>query len=236
MQQPPSSDPSADRTGNANPLPHSSHSSTNGPANSPAPPAADASGAPASYSAAAVPMRVYRELAAELQATQAMLDTLESRNQYLTRQNQQLTQQKQQLQAEVVNVVNATLSMRQVAESFQERPDDIPLDRAKPPIASQPQPPQPPSIAAATTAPPSAPTDYSIASGVGAAFDPGLTEPTTLHTETVGGYERYTSGYADDPGERSGLWLLVAIAATVVTAFGAGYWLVRPLLQGGQSR
>ena len=228
MNQPPSPDPSADRA--ASSPNNAASSAANGAVNNastgsglPSVPAAGAG----NYSAASVPMHVYRELAAELQATQAMLETLESRNQHLTRQNQQLTQQKQQLQTEVVNVVNATLSMRQVAESFQERPDDIPLARAKPPAAPhQPE-------------PPIAPDSYPIASGVGATFDPGLTEPQPpqLHTEEAGGFERWTTpGFADDPGERSGLWLLVAIAATIVTAFGAGYWLVRPLLQGGQSR
>lgn len=202
-----------------------------------------------SYSAASVPMHVYRELAAELQTTQATLEALETRNRHLTRQNQQLTQQKQQLQAEVVNVVNATLSMRQVAESFQERPDDISLERAKPPTAPKNLQDSPISLPTETSDMPptaiangsvSSPDDraaFSRSSGTRPPFDPASTAPTQLHTEEAGGFERWTPpGFADDPGERSGLWLIVAIAATVVTAFGAGYWLVRPLVQGNQSR
>jgi cobalamin biosynthesis Mg chelatase CobN len=182
-------------------------------------------GNPSNYSAASVPMSVYRELAAELQATQAMLDALNVQHQQLTRQNQQLTQQKQQLQAEVVNVVNATLTMRQVAESFQERPDDISPAQAK----------AVPLSPAKRTDLPMSQSDYPIAAGVGVTFEPGLTEPQVTYTEQEGGFERWTTpSFADDPGERSGLWLLVAIVATVVTAFGAGYWLVRPLIQGGQ--
>jgi cobalamin biosynthesis Mg chelatase CobN len=187
-------------------------------------------GHPANYSAASVPMSVYRELAAELQATQAMLDALNVQHQQLTRQNQQLTQQKQRLQAEVVNVVNATLNMRQVAESFQERPDDISPAQAKVvlPPAGQPE------------EVPTSPVSFPIAGGVrgvGSTFEPGSSEPQALYTEQEGGFERWsTPSFADDPGERSGLWLLVAIVATVVTAFGAGYWLVRPLIQGGQGR
>lgn len=183
-------------------------------------------------------MSVYRELAAELQATQAILDTLNAQNQQLTRQNQQLTQQKQQLQAEVVNVVNATLSMRQVAESFQERPDDILPTQA---MAS----PQTPRAVARTVSHAqeldgsgaAALGSASIANGTAGMFPPSAAEPQTLYTEQDGGFGRWsTPEFADDPGERSGLWLLVAIVATVVTAFGAGYWLVRPLLQGGQGR
>jgi cobalamin biosynthesis Mg chelatase CobN len=205
MQQPPSpSDPSS-----TNPEAKSGHSSN--------------------YSAASVPMSVYRELAAELQATQAMLDALNVQHQQLTRQNQQLTQQKQRLQAEVVNVVNATLNMRQVAESFQERPDDISPAQAKVVLSS---PVQPEDVPASSVGYPTA-----GGVGVGSTFDPGRSAPQPVYTEQEGGFERWnTPSFGDDPGERSGLWLLVAIVATVVTAFGAGYWLVRPLIQGGQGR
>jgi len=181
-------------------------------------------------------MSVYRELAAELQATQAMLDTLNSQNQHLTRQNQQLTQQKQQLQTEVVNVVNATLSMRQVAESFQERPDDVVPTQALPSHLA-------PRAVLRADLPDSGSgvvgfgSASTIANGTAGVFPPKGTEPQALYTEQDGGFGRWsTPDFADDPGERSGLWLLVAIVATVVTAFGAGYWLVRPLLQGGQGR
>ena len=218
MQQPPSpsSDPSSNPEAKGNTFQNSSN-----------------------YSAASVPMSVYRELAAELQATQAMLDTLNTQNLQLTRQNQQLTQQKQQLQTEVVNVVNATLSMRQVAESFQERPDDILPTQAMP---SHSAPRAVSRMVSRADLPESRPglagsgSESTIGNGLGATF-PGVTEPQALYTEQEGGFGRWgTPDFADDPGERSGLWLLVAIVATVVTAFGAGYWLVRPLLQGGQGR
>lgn len=53
-------------------------------------------------------MTVYRELAAELRANQAVIDSLKSRNQKLLEQNQRLKQ-------EIHNVVQATLSLGQVA-------------------------------------------------------------------------------------------------------------------------
>jgi len=40
-----------------------------------------------------VPLSVYRELAAELQAAEAMLDSCNAQNQHLAKQNQQLRQE-----------------------------------------------------------------------------------------------------------------------------------------------
>lgn len=68
---------------------------------------ADAQSAPTNY-APSVPMTVYRELAAELRANKAVIDSLNSRNQQLLNQNQMLKQ-------EIHNVVQATLSLGQAA-------------------------------------------------------------------------------------------------------------------------
>ncbi|MEL6813905.1 MAG: hypothetical protein AAFP03_03710 [Cyanobacteria bacterium J06598_3] len=63
--------------------------------------------APTNY-APSVPMSVYRELAAELRANKAVIDSLNSRNQQLVQQNQFLKQ-------EIHNVVQATLNLGQAA-------------------------------------------------------------------------------------------------------------------------
>ena len=63
--------------------------------------------APTNY-APSVPMSVYRELAAELRANKAVIDSLTSRNQQLIQQNQRLKQ-------EIHNVVQATLNLGQMA-------------------------------------------------------------------------------------------------------------------------
>ncbi|MEL6353240.1 MAG: hypothetical protein AAFR58_16025 [Cyanobacteria bacterium J06627_28] len=63
--------------------------------------------APTNY-APSVPMSVYRELAAELRANKAVIDSLNSRN-------QQLIQQNQRLKKEIHNVVQATLNLGQFA-------------------------------------------------------------------------------------------------------------------------
>jgi hypothetical protein len=66
----------------------------------------------------AVPLAVYRELAAELQATQTLLDSLHEQNQKLSQDNQQLSQENQQLKLEIVKVVTSVQHMGNVAQSF----------------------------------------------------------------------------------------------------------------------
>ncbi|MEL6603076.1 MAG: hypothetical protein AAFP20_07605 [Cyanobacteria bacterium J06614_10] len=69
--------------------------------------AESAQSAPTNY-APSVPMSVYRELAAELRANKAVIDSLNSRNQQLIQQNQRLKQ-------EIHNVVQAALNLGQYA-------------------------------------------------------------------------------------------------------------------------
>ncbi|KPQ37633.1 MAG: putative coiled-coil domain-containing protein [Phormidesmis priestleyi Ana] len=76
---------------------------------------ADARSAPTNY-APSVPMTVYRELAAELRANKAVIDSLNSRNQQLLQQNQMLKQ-------EIHNVVQATLSLGQIAGVARQAPN-----------------------------------------------------------------------------------------------------------------
>jgi hypothetical protein len=56
-----------------------------------------------------VPMSVYKELAAELQATRVMVDSLNQKNQQLTQQNQAIRQ-------EVERVVQASFNLQQIVE------------------------------------------------------------------------------------------------------------------------
>jgi hypothetical protein len=56
-----------------------------------------------------VPMSVYKELAAELQATRAMVDSLNQKNQQLQQQNQTIRQ-------EVERVVQASFNLQQIVE------------------------------------------------------------------------------------------------------------------------
>ena len=70
-------------------------------------PAESARSASTQY-APSVPMTVYRELAAELRANKAVIDSLNSRNQQLLQQNQMLKQ-------EIHNVVQASMSLGRAA-------------------------------------------------------------------------------------------------------------------------
>ncbi len=54
--------------------------------------------------AASVPISVYRELAAELQATRAMVDALNGKTQQLSRENQQLRQEMQRVMYSVLSL------------------------------------------------------------------------------------------------------------------------------------
>ncbi|MFK8183314.1 MAG: hypothetical protein AB8B99_08055 [Phormidesmis sp.] len=69
---------------------------------------ADPARSAATQYAASVPMTVYRELAAELRANKAVIDSLNSRN-------QQLLQQNQMLKHEIHNVVQATQQLGKAA-------------------------------------------------------------------------------------------------------------------------
>jgi hypothetical protein len=59
--------------------------------------------------ASAVPISVYKELAAELQATRAMIESLNNRNQHLIQQNQMIRQ-------EVERVVQASFNLQQIVD------------------------------------------------------------------------------------------------------------------------
>ncbi len=172
-----------------------------------------------------VPISVYRELAAELQAAQAMLDSLNSQNQQLVKQNQQLRQ-------EVEKVLHATHNLQQVVTSFA-------------PVSGNPQgvPPesegsfrqsviQSPSRQAVASAPPPASGNVP---GIGFSPPRQKSEPAPYP------YRESMVIEQDDPRSRRILsresspeingWLLIlAIVAIVLTAFGTGFVIVRPLL------
>ncbi|NJL44660.1 MAG: hypothetical protein HC922_00730 [Leptolyngbyaceae cyanobacterium SM2_3_12] len=73
---------------------------------------------PAPRQAPSVPISVYRELATELKATQALVDSL-------THQNQQLNQQNQVLRQEMLNFTESATQLRQAVESSHMRFADL---------------------------------------------------------------------------------------------------------------
>ncbi|MBP0001983.1 MAG: hypothetical protein J7641_23820 [Cyanobacteria bacterium SID2] len=186
-----------------------------------------------------VPLTVYRELAAELQATQAMLDSLHAQNQQLLQENQVVSQHNQQLQAEIAKVVNSTLHLRQVADSIKTRSniDARPEKLRDREVTASPSPrmPRSPKVESnlrsdqGAELPPLYPASPHVPQSMDDASASSLFEDGDLHPQSW-------SPFGEDATEKGGVWLLVAIAAIVITAFGAGYSVVRPLLEQQQPK
>jgi hypothetical protein len=118
-------------------------------------------------------------------------------------QNQQLVEQNQKLRLEIERVVQSALYLRQVADGYNGvRPgfDDVSSSAAFP----QTSPPKP------RTAP--------------------KRSKVTPHVFTEQPEPQIRRDRARAPREINGWWLTVMIVTIVITAFGTGFLLVRPLL------
>ena len=177
-----------------------------------------------------IPISLYREVTAELQGTKAQLQSVTNHNQQLLRQNQQLRQ-------EIDKLIRGAMQLQQTANSAQ--------------AIAQASVPQKPSIEQPTQsqlkAPVFVPTPASTVvspreesySEAGPST-PSLpaTDPQTPPTDFP---EYLFTELPDESRDRptqnkqtpdiGGIWLIVAIFLIVVAFFGAGYWIVRPLLQ-----
>ena len=178
--------------------------------------------------APSVPISLYREVTAELQAAQAMLDSLKTHNQQLVQQNQQLRREVQtvvQVSQQLQQVVNSAQSATQtgipqmpsVKFNFNVEPE-IPAPVNSQANSTVPQPPQtvafPFPLPEAPTAPPMQET-----------------LPEKLFT-TVPETPYRVRSQPKKASDLSGLWLAIAIFLIVIAAFGGGYLVVRPLLKG----
>ncbi|MEQ9670553.1 hypothetical protein [Coleofasciculus sp. G2-EDA-02] len=164
-----------------------------------------------------VPISVYRELAAELQAAQAMLDSLNGQNQQLVKQNQKLRQ-------EVEKVLQSSQHLQQVVDSLTPV-TGAPMPRRQS-IPSEPRP--TPSI------PKSAPSRV----GVDVPPPHNLEAPSSPYRETLvieqqESRSRRTSA-SESYREVNGWVLILAIVLIVLTAFGTGFLIVRPLLKNNR--
>lgn len=160
-----------------------------------------------------VPISVYRELAAELQTAVAMLNSLNVQNQQLEKQNKQLRQ-------EIEKVVQYVMHLQQVidatvvnVEVYHPYPDKPKSNRA----ASSPRPTRQTQRSVAT------PNAYPGATKGNGASNRAFVEVEEVDADS---YRRFQP----DATEISGKGLAIAILLVIVTAFGAGYFLVRPLL------
>ncbi|MEG4113697.1 MULTISPECIES: hypothetical protein [unclassified Microcoleus] len=174
-----------------------------------------------------VPISLYREVTAELQAAQAMVDSLKTHN-------QQLVQQNQQLRREVETVVQVSQQLQQVVNSAQSvTQTGMPqMPSVKFNFSIEPPPPAPATSRTNSTVPQPPQT---------VAFPFPLPEPEPkgspmpqplpekLFTEVPETPYRVIS-QPKKTSDLSGLWLAIAIFLIVIAAFGAGYLVVRPLL------
>ena len=182
-----------------------------------------------------IPISLYREVTAELQSAQAMLDSLKTHN-------QQLLQQNQELRREVETVVQASVYLQQAVNSAQSvsqtgMPQMPPVNRfnlsvASPRLASLPlqanySVPDEPTPAAQTVAFPFPIGEPEPTAPTAPAMPEKLSEK--LFTEVPETPYRLRT-QPKKSSDLSGLWLAIAIFLIVIAAFGAGYIVVRPLL------
>jgi hypothetical protein len=161
-----------------------------------------------------VPISVYRELSAELQAAHAMLEVLNS-------QNQQLLQQNQRLYQEIEKVVQSTQNLQQVAAGipFTGMPS---LNGSNlPRISSNPLGLLPEANNAGWSGNRGLPPGQSIA-------------PEELAIDQEEGRNRRISANPKT-SDVNGWMLLLAILLIIITAFGTSFLIIRPLFSGNNS-
>lgn len=163
--------------------------------------------------APSVPISIYRDLAAELQITRSKVDHLQAQNQQLVRQNQQL-------RLEIERVVQSALQLQQMAESqYVVGRGKLEGSQPLPDLVAEYLPPHPPIRQAAPRH--LHPTVELV--------DPGT--PGETFTEQPVESQPSRSASAESKGSALGNWLLaLMILLIVVSAFGAGFVIVRPFL------
>jgi len=202
----------------------------------------ESSQAPTSYPPA-VPLYVYRELTAELQAVQSKLDVITSHNHKLVQENQQLRQ-------EITKVIQSCLELQKLVTTpspsspaafppdnevkYQPQPQPTPRNHHevkhinKPTITATPprqqtNRPRPKTVIKAT------PTQNRRQESVVPVKDINLPVSETALLE-----EKEVRYYSQSQSESKGLnawWLTITIIIIMITGFAAGYLIVRPLFQ-----
>ncbi|TVQ17401.1 MAG: hypothetical protein EA367_17710 [Leptolyngbya sp. DLM2.Bin15] len=170
--------------------------------------------------APSVPISVYRQLAAELETTKGQLLSV-------SHKNQQLTQHNQQLQQALTSLVQSALMVQPLVGT---------VGTASPsaPAAPAPASPAAPSPVAQSPAAPVNSTVTTPPSSGQASAAPDLPNFDTFFTEQP---EAPQPAEASPSRRMNGLWLTLVIVVVMLTAFGAGFLVVRPLLQNnGNSR
>lgn len=159
-----------------------------------------------------VPLSVYRELATELQATQAQVDALSNKNQQLIQENQQLRQ-------EIGKAVQSVLHLQQFADTYNP-PSSQQTPRVDDSRSAKKRPTPPPKSPQFRQNQPS-PLITTLMS-------------TDIPPEPIIIEEQEVNIYAPSEAEIKGIsawWLVLAVVLITFMAFGTGYLIVRPLLE-----
>ncbi|MDZ7953583.1 hypothetical protein [Nostoc sp. DedQUE09] len=175
-----------------------------------------------------VPLSVYRELSTELQAAQARLNAL-------TTQNQQLVQENQLLRQEITKVVESFSRLQNFVDSHatanypqaNQASGDV-KSTAKQSVTQARSPQQVsrsrPSVVSKQPAKKSRRQDFS-APVMEMNFP--ISEPIFIEEQQVS----YYSTTEPDVKGLNGWWLIITILLIMLTAFSAGYFVVRPLFE-----
>ncbi|MDJ0798294.1 MAG: hypothetical protein QNJ51_15990 [Calothrix sp. MO_167.B12] len=167
-----------------------------------------------------VPLSVYRDLAAELQATQAKLNTLAAKNQKLAQENHLLRQ-------EIAKVVKSVLHLQKWGNISD---DNAPVTNPNKSHQTSPSPATSPTNYQTSKLPnpPTEPPSYTQDSS----FIPPVVE-MPISPEPVFIEEQEVSYYptSEEKTAMNGWWLVFCILLIIFTAFGTGYLIVRPLFQ-----
>ena len=200
--------------------------------------------------APSVPISVYRELATELRATQAMADSL-------TQQNQQLTQQNQVLRQEMIRFADSAARLKQAIEGSQPQPIEVPRAMGAPMeinFGAESGAMQPGQLSADSSG--SLPERLSESVGEGVSnLTSQITQmmkpkakakkapkppqrPQVSPTQRLYTEERLDANrpgqLSQQSSDMSGLWLAVTILLIVISAFGAGFLIMKPLLSNSR--
>ncbi|MEH2421167.1 MAG: hypothetical protein V7K48_09645 [Nostoc sp.] len=168
-----------------------------------------------------VPLSVYKELSTELQAVQARLNAL-------TTQNQQLVQENQLLRQEITKVVESFSHLQKFVDFHATQASGDVKSATKQPV-TQVRPRQQVSRSRPSVvpkAPPEKSRRQDFSTPVMEMNFP-IPEPVFIEEQQVS----YYSTTEPDAKEVSGWWLIITILLIMLTAFSAGYFVVRPLFE-----
>ena len=165
----------------------------------------------------------------ELQTTQAHLNALKEENRELSQENQQLRQ-------EIEKIINSVMHLQQVTgTSYQ------PMSPSQmPPSISQPvQMPKSPPVSdrtpQSTTNPNNESSSLPFVSPFATGQPGGLSDdPEPLFTEQQEPRPRRVTR-SPQSSELGGVWLFISIFLIVVSAFGIGFFFIRPFMQQNQT-